>query len=454
MAADLGAIVVGVVAAFSVASVIEGFAAGRTIADCVAVGGIMLPIWLLIFSRYRLYNSRCVSMRLVELGRVVHATLAGTLAMAGVAFLTKSPVPRGWLLCCFPGVLIATCCEREAVRTTFSRVRRSGGLMRQVVLVGTNDEAASIRDQTERFPALGYRVVGTVDAGTTDLRSDDPGRSRLEDTLKIVRTTGASGVIVATTAVSSPSSNRLVRELMDAGVHVELSSSLRDIDAERLVVRQLGSLSMLYIEPVRRGGWRAAAKRTFDVACSVMSLVLAAPVLALVAVAVMVDSPGGPLFSQLRVGKDGKPFRVYKFRTMVDDAESLLPGLRDRNQADGPLFKLVDDPRVTRVGRWLRRLSIDEVPQLWNIVRGEMSLVGPRPALYEEMAEWSPELLRSRLRVRPGLTGIWQVSGRSSLSFADYVRLDLYYVDNWSLWRDLAIVAKTIPVALKAHGAY
>lgn len=453
MAADVVAIVLGLVLGFGASRAIVSTARTAPTSNLlIAVLG--LPLWLLIFSRYRLYSSRCVSIRLVELGRIVHATLAGCLAMAAVAFLTKLPIQRSWLLLCFPCVLVVACLEREVVRAVFGRVRRNGGLMRRVVLVGANDEAGSIREITEQFPNLGYQIVGIVDDGSARMLCDDPVGGRLEDVLELVRTTSASGVIVATTAVTSVASNRLVRELIDAGIHVELTSSLRDIDAERLVVRQLGPLSTVYIEPIRRGGWRAAAKRIFDVTCSLAVLIAAAPVLLLITVAIMLDSRGGPLFSQDRVGKDGKPFTVYKFRTMVTNAESLLPALRSRNEADGPLFKLTDDPRVTKVGKWLRRLSVDEVPQLWNILKGEMSLVGPRPALYQEMEEWSPELLRSRLRVRPGLTGMWQVSGRSSLSFADYVRLDLYYVDNWSLWRDLAIVAKTIPEALRQHGAY
>jgi lipopolysaccharide/colanic/teichoic acid biosynthesis glycosyltransferase len=184
-----------------------------------------------------------------------------------------------------------------------------------------------------------------------------------------------------------------------------------------------------------------------------LALIALAPLLAAIAIGIKLDGTGGILFSQIRVGKDGKEFRVYKFRTMIEHAEDMLNHLRDRNQADGPLFKLRDDPRVTRIGRLLRRFSFDELPQLWNVLRGEMSLVGPRPALYSEMDHWAPDV-RSRLRVRPGLTGMWQVSGRSDLSFKDYVRHDLYYVDNWTLWRDLAIVAKTIPVVLRKNGAY
>ena len=169
-------------------------------------------------------------------------------------------------------------------------------------------------------------------------------------------------------------------------------------------------------------------------------------------IAIRLDSKGSIFFSQVRVGRDARPFRVLKLRTMVVDAEQQLATLLDKNEADGPLFKIKHDPRITRVGRILRKTSIDELPQLWNVVRGDMSLVGPRPALPHETEAWD-SLLIQRLRVKPGITGMWQVQGRSNASFDDYTRLDLYYVDNWSLLIDLAILSKTIPVVLAQRGA-
>jgi exopolysaccharide biosynthesis polyprenyl glycosylphosphotransferase len=217
-------------------------------------------------------------------------------------------------------------------------------------------------------------------------------------------------------------------------------------------VRPLGRFPVVYVEPVTRGGWRAAAKRAFDLVIAGVALIVAAPVLAVAAVVIKLDSRGPVLFRQVRVGQDSQPFPVLKLRTMVVDAEERLAELADANEADGPLFKMADDPRVTRVGRFLRASSIDELPQLWNVTRGHMSLVGPRPALPHETEEWDA-LLAQRLRVKPGITGMWQVSGRSDTSFEDYTRLDLYYVDNWSLATDLAILAKTVPVVLLRSGA-
>ena len=183
-----------------------------------------------------------------------------------------------------------------------------------------------------------------------------------------------------------------------------------------------------------------------------MGLLAASPVLLITAVAIKLDSRGPVLFRQVRVGQHGKEFHVLKLRSMVTDAEARLAELKEHNEADGPLFKMSDDPRVTRVGRFIRKMSIDEIPQLWNVLRGDMSLVGPRPALPHESEEWD-SLLSQRLRVKPGITGMWQVSGRSDTSFDDYTRLDLYYVDNWSLTTDLAILAKTVPVVVSGSGA-
>lgn len=455
--ADQAAVTAGMLAAFGLSQyfyLAGGHRAGTT---TLLFGGASLPLWWVVFTRYRLYNARCLGSRLDEFGRLIHAVLASTVLAAALSFWAHVEVSRGWLVLCFFTVLTTCCIEREVVRRRFSMLRRTGRLLRTVVVVGTNAEAESLCQLLATCPGLGYRVVGIV--GDDDPRGDPrqvpsrPVLGRIEDTLAVARAAGVTGVIVATTAVTSAASNRLVRELTEAGLHVELSSSLDGISAERLTVRALGTSPVFYIEPARRGGMAGAAKRAFDVGASVLALIVLSPALAAVAVAVKLDSRGPVLFSQMRVGKDGRPFKIFKFRTMVDDAEALLVELRAHHQNNGPLFKLHDDPRVTRIGRVLRRFSVDEIPQLWNVVRAEMSLVGPRPALYEELEHWSPEL-RSRLRVRPGLTGMWQVSGRSNLTFADYVRFDLYYVDNWTLWRDLAILGKTIPVVLGKKGAY
>jgi len=243
--------------------------------------------------------------------------------------------------------------------------------------------------------------------------------------------------VIATTAVDHQTSNRLLRQLTNAGVHVELSSSLRDIAARRLTVRPVGRFPIVYVEPTERRGWRAAAKRLFDVVVGGALLVVLAPLLSAAAIAIKATSRGPVLARQRCVGRLGSSFNLLRLRTTVDDP-------------DAPDGELCRDPQVTGVGRLLRRYSLDELPQLWNVLRGDMSLVGPRPALASQIAEWESEL-HARLWVRPGITGMWQVSGRSDRRFEDDARLDLYYVENWSLWTDLAILARTLPAVLRAR---
>jgi len=219
-----------------------------------------------------------------------------------------------------------------------------------------------------------------------------------------------------------------------------------------IVVEPVVEHPTVWLVPIRRYGWREQVKRAIDIGVALALLLITAPVIVVSMLVIWADSGRPIFFRQVRAGRGGRAFRMWKLRTMVPDAERRLLEVVHRNEADGPLFKLRQDPRVTRVGRLLRRLSIDELPQLWNVLRGDMSMVGPRPALFSEVDAWSPEV-RSRLQVRPGITGLWQVSGRSNSTFAHYVRCDQEYVDNWTLWGDVTILARTVKVVLTGHGA-
>jgi exopolysaccharide biosynthesis polyprenyl glycosylphosphotransferase len=417
----------------------------------VIASAIAVPTWILMLTTRRLYVARVVSRRSNELRRVIEASM---LAVAGVIvadFVLKLGVARTWVAMAGLIAVVLIFSYREVVRQVFRVRRRRGVGMRRVVIVGDNDEALAIEQLLQDDRSIGYEVVARV-AQRDDQPLDDTGHFLLEDTLEAVRDTEAHGVVIAATAIDTATSNRLVRSLAFSGLHLELSSTLSNIRSERLTVNTVGRFPMMYIEPVHRFGWRPAAKRSFDIVGSLAILLVTLPLFAAIAIAIKLDSKGNVLFRQARLGQNATEFPVLKFRTMVQDAESRLAELESQNEADGPLFKLTDDPRVTRVGAFLRKTSLDELPQLLNVLRGEMSLVGPRPALLKESQEWSLDLF-DRLRVRPGMTGMWQVSGRSDASFDEYSRLDLFYVDNWSLVIDVTILFKTIPAVLARRGA-
>jgi len=417
---------------------------------------VSLPVWPMVFTQQYLYRTRYLSRRIDEINRVVRSVAIGVLITAGLSILLKVPVGRQWVVITGTLILVMMAGERLVARSLFDRARRSGSLLRPVVIAGRNAEGQFVREMLETDPSLGYVFRGFIE----DLVEREPGESPLAllgNPGKVVRKVnemGVTSVIVAATAIDVGSSNRLIRTLTEYGIHVEVSSTLCDIAANRLTIRPVGRVPMMYVEPVRRTGWRPLAKRGFDIISAAALLVVSAPVLLIAGLAVKLTSPGPAIFSQSRVGRDGELFAMHKVRTMVADAEDRLSSLEHLSETTGPLFKIENDPRVTPVGRWLRKLSIDELPQLFNVLKGEMSLVGPRPALPSEVESWDKEL-HNRLRVQPGITGMWQVKGRSEGDHdSKYAQLDLYYVDNWSLVTDLAIVARTIPVVLGRKGQY
>ena len=420
----------------------------------LGVSLIFLPVWAAFLAHYRLYSSRHVTSRLFEFRRLVHAAGASIMAIAALSFMVRLRVPRTWLVLTFFTSVVLLTGSREIVRRNFNAFRRRGRLRRPVLVVSANREGRDIVHLLRTGPISGYDVVGFIDDDTPTGHMVDglPILGAVEDTVQVARSKQIGGVLIAPTALGLQRSSRLAFDLSAAQLHVELGTGLCDVAAERLTVGRIGRLPVLYVEPVRLDGWRGTAKRTFDVTVASLGLLVSLPILIAAIVAIRLDSRGPVLFRQERLGRDGTCFEILKLRTMVPDAESVAFGLRDHNEADGPLFKMRDDPRVTRVGRRLRRLSIDEIPQLWNVLRGEMSLVGPRPALPSEVHGWSSDL-HQRLLVRPGITGMWQVSGRASTSFDDYTRLDLYYVHNWSPLTDLAMLAKTVPAVLSRRGA-
>lgn len=415
---------------------------------------LSVPVWLFALVQVRAYQARFIAARAQEFRRLALASVAGAASLLVISDLWRRiSIERDFVVFAFVGGLALLTAEREVVRQVFVHLRRQGYRSRSIAIVGDNSEGRELRRMFDEAPELGCRFAGyiTVDGTHSGTRFGDV-LCRLDDAVDTLSRRRIGNVMIAASAIDVAQTSSLIRKLLKAGINVELSPTLPDIAVGRLSIRPLGRFPVVYLQPFHQSGWRSWAKRAFDFTLSLLGLIALALPLSLVCLAIRLDSRGPVFFRQTRVGRNGRLFDVIKFRTMVPDAHQLREALAAQNEADGPLFKIRNDPRVTRLGRFLRKSSVDELPQLWNVLRGEMSLVGPRPALPEEAALWSEDL-RDRLRVQPGITGMWQVSGRSGTTFEEYSRLDLYYVDNWSLITDLSILGKTLPSVLLQRGA-
>ena len=341
--------------------------------------------------------------------------------------------------------------------------QEGGGLCQTAVLAfGDRHAIAHLVDELTRDPAEGYFVVGIGIAGygpacgETMVINDReiPIVGDETDMLAAIRLCGADTMAIAgTECLGVRGIRRLIWDLEPMGVDLVMSTGAMDVALSRLVMRPIAGLPMLHIEKPQYSGSKRYQKRAFDFCFSLAVLVLVAPFMALTAIVIKATSKGPVFYASERIGIDGQPFSMLKFRTMVKDADLQLDSLLSANESDGLIFKIKSDPRITPVGRFLRRYSIDELPQFMNVLRHDMSVVGPRPPLRREVEAYDCEMIR-RLLVKPGITGLWQVSGRSDLTWNDAVRLDLSYVDNWSMVGDLLIVAKTFAAVLLRKGAY
>jgi exopolysaccharide biosynthesis polyprenyl glycosylphosphotransferase len=413
-------------------------------------------IWVGVFALLQLYSFTRLSPA-EEFRRLIEGSGIAVVVKVVLGLVTNitilSLLSRGWLALTWAVALVLTLATRQMWHRHMGRLRAEGRLCYRTLIVGTNDEAFQIAEMLQRR-ALGFDALGFVQTNGQVVGSSSlPILGDSDDLTELIDRHGVECVFVASSAVRVDLMKQLTRDIRSHDVEVRVSANMTEILSSRLTVQPVGDLLALSLRPARLSGPQAVAKRSFDLIVGSIVIVLTSPIWLLAALMVKVTSRGPILFRQLRVGKDGRSFRMYKFRTMTRDAEARLPDLLARNEASGPLFKIRDDPRITRVGRILRRYSIDELPQVLNVVKGDMSLVGPRPPLPNEVATYE-EWHRGRLDVRPGITGLWQVRGRSELSFDDYVRLDLFYIENWSILYDLFIMGKTIPAVLLRKGAF
>jgi exopolysaccharide biosynthesis polyprenyl glycosylphosphotransferase len=419
-------------------------------------------VWWFMLGAWNSRQSRILGAGPDEYKRVAAASLWLFGLIAIVSYVLRLDTARGYVGIALPVGLCGLLLSRWLLRQHLSVERQSGRSMARLLLLGGPSAVAHLSSSLERAKHAGYMPVaaytpGAVEGPSIEPESGLPVLGYKQDTaciLAAIDRCGADAVAVSAGVQLHPQTLRhLGWELAARNIGLIMAPALTDIAGPRIHTQQVAGLPLIHVTtPTLEGGQRVA-KRLFDVVVSGALIVIAAPIMTALALAIKIESRGPVLFRQHRVGIEGAPFRMYKFRSMVVDAEERLAELAHRNEGSGVLFKIKNDPRVTRVGRMLRKYSLDELPQLFNVFGGSMSLVGPRPPLPREVEAYEHDV-RRRLMVKPGLTGLWQVSGRSNLSWQDSVRLDLYYVENWSLAGDLVIVLRTARAVFASTGAY
>ncbi len=457
--ADLAVLFFSVLLAWNLRVLVDVWWAPR-----VPIGGLLLGsgllilvLWLFVLAVQGGYSVRNFGagpdeFRVVGLASVITVGLVGL-----TCYLFELPLSRGFVIFSFVVGTPLLLLERYVVRLSVHAARRHGRLLHRAVVIGGPSGIAEVVESLQRNRGVGYHVVG---ACLPDGISVEPERfpvpllGRVEDTREVCDRLAADTVIVARGGFESARELRRVAwQLEGTSVDLVVVPSLTDVAGPRIHMRPVAGLPLLHVEQPQAGNASGVSKRLFDITLAGIALVVLSPLFAVVASVVKLQDGGPVFFRQARVGRGGRRFGMLKFRSMVPDAEARLAELAADNESDGVLFKIRADPRITRAGRFMRRYSVDELPQLVNVLRGDMSLVGPRPPLPSEVDRYADDVHR-RLLVRPGLTGLWQVSGRSSLSWDESVRLDLYYVDNWSMTSDLVIIAKTVRAVVGSSGAY
>jgi exopolysaccharide biosynthesis polyprenyl glycosylphosphotransferase len=435
-------------------SVTNGLGRGVTY---LAAATVLCVLWWISLVVQRTYDGRIIGGGAEEYRRVFRASAWLWATVAVTAYVTKTDFARGFVAIAFPLGTVLLFLSRWWSRKWLTHLRANkDSWSHRVLVVGDAEHVSHLVGELRRVPGAGYAVVGLClpSGGPQSEIAGVPVVGSLTTIIPAIDLLRADTVAVtATPGITAPVLRRLAWELEEREVDMILAPALTDVAGPRIHVQPVAGLPLLHVAQPEFSGPRRIVKNTFDATTAAIAILVLSPLLLVIAVVVKLTDRGPVLFRQTRVGKTGEEFCAYKFRSMVPDAEQRLTDLQLENQGAGLLFKLRDDPRVTRIGKVLRRYSLDELPQLVNVLKGDMSLVGPRPPLPREVAQYRSEM-RRRLLVKPGITGLWQVSGRSDLSWDESVRLDLYYVENWSLTSDLIILWRTIRAVLRGSGAY
>ncbi|WP_405371713.1 MULTISPECIES: sugar transferase [unclassified Microbacterium] len=414
----------------------------------------LIVAWMIALELADTRDHRIIGAGSAEYARVARSSVTFFGVLAIVAFLTGIEVARGFLLISLPLGILVLLFERWLWRQWLIAVRRTGAYSARVLLVGSRRSVVEIANELLRTPSAGYHVVGAcVPSGAvadTIEGTDIPIMGSISAVPSAMAASRADTVIVTSTDELPGDKVKEISWHLEAGrQHLVLAPGIADIAGPRISSRPVAGLPLIHVETPRFSGGQRVAKRVVDITAATLGVIVISPLLAFLALSIRLSSEGPVLFRQKRIGHKGREFTMLKFRSMVVDAEKLLDELveQERDAGNQVLFKMKNDPRVTPIGRIMRKLSLDELPQLFNVIRGSMSLVGPRPPLPSEVEQYADHVHR-RFLVKPGITGLWQVSGRSSLSWEESVRLDLSYVENWTLVGDLVILVKTARAAL------
>lgn len=403
-------------------------------------------LWALALVIFETRDRHIVGHDVAEYRRIISATIFVFTAVVSVAFFLRIDLSRSLLYAALPAGMLLILGSRWLWRQWLRRRRREGAFVFRTVLLGERAKVEHIARQIRRSPGSGYVVVGAITPeGTPAMIGDVPVLGAIPDTARAIEASGADTLILGGSDEMTPDAmRRLGWAMADRDVNWVVAPALTDVAGPRIHARPVAGLPLVHVDFPRLEGYRRVAKRTFDIVAGFLFTLAAVPIVLITMLFIRIEGPGPMFYSQQRVGRNGKEFTIYKLRSMVQGADDQLASLLDmQGTRTDPFHKVTDDPRITRVGAFIRRHSIDELPQLINVLLGQMSLVGPRPQRADEVALYDDGGKR-RLLVKPGLSGLWQVSGRSKLSADDSIRFDLYYVENWSFAQDIQILFRTI----------
>jgi len=420
-----------------------------------ALTALLIAVWLLMLRLHGAYDRRLLGHGPEEYKAVAAGSFRLFTVIAIVSYVLRLEVARGYVAIAMPAGMIGLFLSRWLWRKWLTLHRSAGRMSGSVLVVGDREHLVDLIRALDSVPAAGYRVVAACcsDADQTDI-GKVPVVGNEAQAAEVAARMGVNTVACTSSSrLGAGGLRRLGWALEGQDVDLVVSPGLTDIAGPRVLTRPVAGLSLLHVEAPIFSGPRLAIKTAVDRVGAAVLLILLSPMFLVIAVLIRRDHRGPVFFRQERISKGGTSFPMLKFRTMQFGAEAMLPSLLDRSEGKGPMFKLSDDPRITRVGATLRRYSLDELPQLVNVLRGQMSLVGPRPPLPSEVETYGNDV-RRRLLVRPGMTGLWQINGRSDLTWDESVRFDLYYVENWSVLSDLMILWRTGRAVLRASGAY